>query len=178
MTKASRIFLKVLNGVITAVLILVICANVYTLIAKKITGNHGITVFGFSSAVVLTGSMADTIEPNDMIITKSQKSYSVGDIIMYEENSVTVTHRIIEITENGYLTKGDANNTDDGTPIPQEKIVGKVIVTIPKIGSLISFFTTPLGMLILVLVLFLAIELPSLINRTNQKRGETETNEK
>ncbi len=176
MTKAPRIALKVLNGVITAVLILVIIANIYTLIVRKVTGSQNVTVFGFSSAVVLTGSMSETIEPNDMIITKSQKSYSVGDIIMYEGNSTTVTHRIIEITDNGYLTKGDANNTDDGTPIQKEKVVGKVIVTIPKIGSLISFFTTPLGMLILVLVLFLAIELPSIVNR--RKKGETEANEK
>ncbi len=178
MTKALRISLKVLNGVITAVLILVIIANIYTLIARKATGSQNVTVFGLSSAVVLTGSMSEAIELNDMIITKSQKSYSVGDIVMYEGNSTTVTHRIIEITDNGYLTKGDANNTDDGTPIPKEKIVGKVIVIIPKIGSLISFFTTPLGMLILVLVLFSSVELPNFINRKNQRRGETETNEK
>lgn len=161
MTRMLRTALKVLNGILTSVLIVIILTNVYTLIARKMTGTQNVTVFGFASAVVLTGSMQGTIEPNDMIITQSQKVYRVGDIVMYEGASSTVTHRIIEVTADGYLTKGDANNTDDQMPIPKEKVIGKVIIIIPKVGSAISFFNTPLGMLILVIALFLIIELPT-----------------
>lgn len=157
MRKLAR---SVLSGILTAVLILIILANVYILVVRNVKGIQNATIFGFTSAVVLTGSMHGTIEPNDMIITKSQKSYQVGDIVMYDGGSSTVTHRIIEVTKEGYLTKGDANNTDDQIPIPEEKVIGKVVCIIPKIGSVISFFSTPLGMLILVLILFLMIEVP------------------
>lgn len=177
MTKVLRIALKILSGAVTALLILIIAANIYLLAARKITDRQNATVFGFSSAVVLSGSMADAIQPNDLIITKSQKTYEIGDIIMFESGSATVTHRIIDRNAEGYITRGDANQTADETPVPPEKVIGRVIAVIPKIGRVISFFATPLGMLILVLALLLAIELPSLARRRNQKKGEAEAHE-
>ena len=167
MKKIIKKSLKVLNIAITVLLAVILLSNLYTLAARKLTGKQSPTVFGFSSAVVLTGSMQGAINPNDMIITKSQRDYSVGDIVMYEGGTATVTHRIISVSGEGYLTKGDANNTDDGTPIPQEKIVGKVVLIIPKIGSAISFIRSPLGMLIALAFLFALIEIPNLINLKN-----------
>lgn len=40
---------------------------------------------------------------------------------------VEVTHRIVEVSENEYHTKGDYNNSKDLTPVKQENIRGKVI---------------------------------------------------
>ncbi len=86
---------------------------------------------------------------------------------MYEGNTAAVTHRIIEIQPGGYLTKGDANNTDDKVPIPPEKVIGKVILTIPGAGAVIQFFQSPMGMLLLTLTLFGMIALPGLTDRKN-----------
>ncbi len=69
MKKAFRIIRKILSGALTVLLALIVVANVYTLAARGITGRQNVPVFGFSSAVVLTGSMSGAIEPNDMIIT-------------------------------------------------------------------------------------------------------------
>ena len=57
------------------------------------------TVFGCSSAVVLTGSMSGTVEPDDLIITHKQSDYTVGDIVMYQTGGTPVTHRIISENE-------------------------------------------------------------------------------
>lgn len=167
MRKILKTVLRVLNITLTVIMIIFILANLYTLAARRITGRQNVTVFGFSAAVVLSGSMSGAIEINDIIITRSQTDYRIDDIIMFESGSATVTHRIIAINDEGYLTRGDANNTDDKDPIAQEKVIGKVIAVIPKVGVLIAFFQTPFGMLLLVLLLLTFVGLSSLTGRKN-----------
>ena len=118
--------------------------------------------------------MSGTIEPDDLIITHKQSDYIVGDIVMYQTGTTPVTHRIISETEKGYRTKGDANNTDDGTDIPKEGVVGKVVLVIPKIGAAIRFVRTPIGMLSLFAAIILITELPNLIGYIRRKGKKQE----
>jgi len=62
----------------------------------------------------------------------------------------TIMHRVIEIqeTETGgklFITKGDANDQPDSEPVMPENVVGKTVMTIPKIGwasiAVKQFFT-------------------------------------
>ena len=68
--------------------------------------------------------------PIDIVIIKKCKSYEIGEIITYSEEENLITHRIIEKTENGYITKGDANNTPDEKNVDSTQIKGKVIKTV------------------------------------------------
>ena len=78
--------------------------------------------------------MMPTFEKGDYILIKKQKEYNVGDIITYEVeeqgNKYLVTHRIIEEYENGYITKGDANNTNDEGTKYENVIRGKLFLII------------------------------------------------
>ena len=47
-----------------------------------------------------------------------------------QETKYLVTHRIIEKNENGYITKGDANNTNDEGTIYENVIRGKLFLII------------------------------------------------
>ena len=137
---------RILRIVLVRLVSLVLISNIYILASRKLFGVKAPTFLGFSSAVVLTGSMSGTIEPGDMILSHRQKDYEVGDIITFADGSSTVTHRIIEILPEGYRTKGDANNAPDGgDPVKKEAVVGKVILVIPKIGRVIRFVQTPFG---------------------------------
>lgn len=52
----------------------------------------------------------------------------VGDIICFKlgsESTKTVTHRIINITDEGFVTKGDANEEPDMWTFKKENVVGK-----------------------------------------------------
>ena len=55
-------------------------------------------------------------------------------------------------------------------PVPAENIVGRVILVIPKIGGLVEFLRTPIGMTCLVLAGVILIELPSLTERIRAKK--------
>ena len=121
-------------------------------------------MLGYGNAVIITGSMEPAIMPGDMVIVHKQSTYKPGDIVTYQGNSSPITHRILEKTPDGYITGGDANNTDDGE-IARIRIIGKVVKTIPNAGNAILFLQSPIGMLILIAGLFLVIEVPKLIEK-------------
>ncbi len=150
---------------LAALLLVLLLCNVYVLVASK--GDPGAypTVFGFSSAVVVSGSMEPAIGVDDLIVVKAQKTYQVGDVITFSTSGkLPVTHRIIGETPDGsFVTQGDANNAPDAQPVPREQVAGKVFLVLAGGGKVISFLRTPLGMLLITLVLFSVLALP---NRT------------
>ena len=167
--KAPSVLRRVIKISILVIAGIFLLANLYRLAAREIFKVNSPTVFGFSSAVVLTGSMSGAIEPDDLIITRKQSNYTVGDIVTYQTGGTPVTHRIISENEKGYRTKGDANNTDDGTDIPKGEVVGKVVLVIPKIGAAIRLVRTPIGMLSLFAAIILITGLPNLTEYIRRK---------
>ena len=83
---------------------------------------------------VKTGSMEDNIHVNDYILIYKKSDYNVGDIVTFKKDNYLVTHRIIKKDNSKFVTKGDANNTED-EEISINNIVGKVII----IGGLLNF---------------------------------------
>ena len=164
--------LRVFSAVITAVLALLLAANVYVIAARAVTGEPQPTVFGFSAAVVVTGSMSPAIEPGDLVVCCRSEDYAVGDVITFRSGASLVTHRIVGDTPDGFTTKGDANNVADADPVPRGAVVGKVVFTVPKLGIFIEKLRTPLGMTVLVLIGFALIELPKFKEVYHGKHSE------
>lgn len=91
--------------------------------------------------VILTGSMEPQIEPGDMVIVTKMglSNLAEGDIIQFSRDGCQIVHRIKELQKDGdgnisYITKGDANNTEDMDAVSEDDVVGKVILRIPKAG--------------------------------------------
>ena len=164
--------LRVVSAVITAVLALLLAANVYVIAVRAVTGEPQPTVFGFSAAVVVTGSMSPAIEPGDLVVCRSSADYAVGDVITFRSGASLVTHRIVGSGDGGYTTQGDANNVADADPVPRGAVVGKVVFTVPKLGIFIEKLRTPLGMTVLVLIGFALIELPKFKEVYHGKHSE------
>lgn len=173
--RGLRLFGRILSIFVVVLLALVILCNLYLIAARKIFGKTQPTIFGYSTAVVVSGSMSGSIEIDDLIITRRTENYVAGDVITYMSGNTLVTHRIVRETPEGFITKGDANNVEDREPIAHEVIVGKVVAVIPGVGRWIGFLRTPLGMCCLVLIGFLLIEIPVLLKR--QKKITTGGNE-
>lgn len=103
---------------------------------------------GFGLTVVLSGSMEPALSVGDMLVVAPQESYEVEDVVVFQTGRSAVVHRIISITKEGVITRGDANNTDD-EPIALESIKGKVIIVIPFVGYIVNLIKTPIGTIIL-----------------------------
>lgn len=98
-------------------------------------------LFPLQPALVASGSMEPKMYAGDVVIIAKVPADKIemGDIIQFRVPSeVTVMHRVIEIqeTEGGkvFITKGDANDKPDSEPVLPENVVGKAVLTIPKIG--------------------------------------------
>ena len=64
-----------------------------------------------------------------------------------------VSHRIMDVVAGGsFITRGDANNTDDPKPVPAENILGKAEYAIPYAGYVLDFVQSTEGLIIAVLI--------------------------
>lgn len=174
--RGIKIAIRVARIALITILALLLMCNLYFIAARAITGEHP-TLFGYSTAIVVSGSMSPTIEVDDMVIIHREDTYSCGDIITYKDGMSLVTHRIQEITDDGYIPKGDANNTTDETVLP-DSVVGRVVLEIPKIGKLVSGIRTPFGMCVILLIGVLLIEYPALSEKIKAKKAGGENDGK
>ena len=102
-------------------------------------------IFGIRSYVVVTGSMTPALPIGSMVFTYPKATYNVGEIITFKRGNITVTHRIYQIRDNQFITKGDANNSSDTQIVSKSEIIGHDVAVVPFIGRLTGFIKTPLG---------------------------------
>lgn len=171
-------WLRIVSTAVTVLMALIVIGNIYTIAARALTDKVQPTFLGFSSAVVISGSMSDTIEVNDYIVCRAQRTYKVGDIVTYiNENDNLITHRIVSESDAGFITQGDANNTPDRDPVNPESIVGRVVMVIPGIGLFIEFLQTPMGLAGTAMIGVLLIMLPSVLEKAGENEEQSEEND-
>lgn len=89
---------------------------------------------------IQSGSMMPEIKAEEIVVLWKSAEYKEQDIITYKvDNSYFVTHRIVKITEDGYITKGDFNNTEDEIIVKQKQIQGRVIFHSQLLGKIYEF---------------------------------------
>lgn len=111
----------------------------------------------YKSFLIQSGSMEPSIMTGDVILITAKPNYSDRDVITYYDHGKrVVTHRILETTkignEEAYVTKGDANQSQDPVPVKKSDVIGTVVMTIPKLGYLVSFTKTKWGFLFFIVV--------------------------
>lgn len=155
--KSKKILKASMRTVLLVLVAIIVGINFYTINASKIAGNSVPMPFGVGSAVVLSGSMEPEISVGDLLIVSKQESYEVGDVVVFQDGKLAVTHRIVSISENEVITRGDANNTDDD-PITLDDIKGAVVCVIPCVGRLVNMIKTPLGTLVIIALAVFLLE--------------------
>jgi signal peptidase len=83
---------------------------------------------------VVSGSMEPNLHVGDLMIVRAQESYSAGDIAIYNRGRITIIHRIVDITPQGYVFKGDNNPAPDPDIVPPERVLGRGLFAIPLLG--------------------------------------------
>jgi len=103
---------------------------------------------------VETGSMEPTLEPGDgfVAVPTAGDDIEEGDVVVFHAKEVDggglTTHRVVDETEEGYVTKGDANPvTDqdgDEPPVKDEQVVavawqpGGSVLAVPFVGTVVE----------------------------------------
>jgi signal peptidase len=127
---------------------------------------------------VYTGSMEPAIPVGGIVVIKpvDPETLKTGDIICFKfTEDTSVTHRIVNIADEGFVTKGDANEDPDQWVVKKENVIGKVILTIPFIGYLGYFVRTPIGLILLIVLpasVIIIIEIRSMIKKPGKQKQE------
>lgn len=127
--------------------------------------------------------MEPAIPVGSIVIIKptDPETLKIGDIICFKvetEWPTTVTHRITNITNEDFITKGDANEDYDHWTVRKENVVGKVIATIPYVGYLGYFARTPIGFMLLIIIpasLLIIMEMRNIIKERRKQKQESQT---
>ncbi len=94
-----------------------------------------VSVSGLRFYTVMTPSMGIAAPVGTLIVTRPAAAYQVGDIVTYERNGRSFTHRIIEAEPDGaFITKGDLNGAVDPLPVGMTQIVGQAVSIVPGLG--------------------------------------------
>jgi signal peptidase len=131
---------------------------------------------------VYTGSMEPAIPVGSVVVIKpvEPETLKIGDIICFQLSQPTsITHRIINITSQGFITKGDANEDPDQWTVRKENVIGKAIFTIPFIGYLGYFVRTPIGFILLILLpasLIIIMEIRNIVKELRKQKQEQTSN--
>lgn len=103
-------------------------------------------------------SMLPTILPGSLVISKQAPEYHIGDIVAYEQKegslSKVIVHRIIDVTDRGFIIKGDNNPSKDVGYPTEDVILGKVMFSTPYVGDIIGMFKNPIVLIIAAIGLF------------------------
>lgn len=170
--KDSKIvsFCRFITGLLSTCMMLVALAS--------LVGMLILPMFHYKPYIVLSGSMEPKIQTGAVVwVNENDTNVEVGDIVAYQlDNGTAVTHRIVEENNGMYVTKGDANETEDLALVSQDQIIGTYAFSIPVIGYVIS--TVRSNMLILIpVVCFILIVLiaDASLNEVKGKRKKART---
>lgn len=99
---------------------------------------------------VTSDSMAPSLETGDAYLVVDAGTPTTGDIVVFdaETREGYTTHRVVDVTAEGFLTKGDANPTNDQAagepPVTEDRVLGTVLsvgdhpLAVPLVGSLVT----------------------------------------
>lgn len=166
--------------------LIVLVTNVILIVKGSLNEKEVPTIFGIARMAVLTDSMktkdSNSIKSGDLIFAQkvNTDTLKIDDIILFHSRGSTVIHRIIaETDEKEFITKGDANTSEDIDPVAKKRIIGKYVGRLPFVGRVVLFSKTPLGMLCFIgLPLLFIWTINRQSRRQEKKLGDEEKNEK
>ncbi len=136
----------------------------------------GVRLFGLQVYTVLSGSMEPAYHTGSLIYVKKvdYTNLKTGDVITFMLSEDTIaTHRIVGVVPDEddasilrFRTKGDANNTEDGTLVHYKNIIGSPVFTIPYLGYAANMIQNPPGTYIAIslgAILLMLVFLPDLL---------------
>lgn len=110
-------------------------------------------IAGLQVLAVNSGSMVPAFGAGSAVLVKPVDPAEInpGDIITYALGDSLITHRVVAREGEGFVTRGDANDSPDPGVVDPGDVVGKVVGAIPLLGHVLNFVWTPLGLVVTVL---------------------------
>lgn len=95
---------------------------------------------GWTTTTVMTGSMEPRIHPGDVVVSRpaAADAATLGHVLLVDDPDHAGRlrlHRFAEFAPDGNLTlRGDANSTNDSTPVAPSAVHGAAVLRVPYVG--------------------------------------------
>lgn len=167
--KNKKVTKKIFKYIILISLIILFIIN---LILSFEENTHICGIYMFN---IISESMEPTLEIDDVVIVKkcSTKDLKVGDIITFNHEGRTISHRILKITNEEEIkitTKGDNNDVPDKDEVTASEIYGKVLFKIRKIGKIVHYIQNVRGFINIAIFILIVYVLVSLREKQKNNR--------
>lgn len=131
-------------------------------------------LWGHKPLVVISGSMEPTLKVGGILYYEKMEleDFKINDILVYKTKDHIISHRIVDIVDDGFITKGDANNSVDNNLINKNQVLGKgTNWSIPYIGYYADFIYTHKYLLYISLSIIVVDLLNDFYRDHKKKRG-------
>lgn len=151
-----------------ALCVLIAVAVVIALVVVVTSKLSGMPTFIFGKTVlwVETGSMEPAVPAQSYVLMSKTdgKNLSKGDVVTYICRDETqpvfgklITHRIVDFTDGGYVTAGDAAVGSDKLSVPYEDVVAVYIKNLPVLTFFGRIFSGWVGFALLAVLFFITV---------------------
>lgn len=162
--------IKMISNILFIVFMTIMTLLIFITGQSRFTGREP-SLFGYRMYVVESGSMLPTLDIDSIIIVREYTSKKIkkDDIVTYYagNENIRVTHRVVKVVEKGsqFITQGDANNTEDPNILKGDRIIGKVVLSIPYVGKIFRVTSSRVGISLLITIGFMYFVFPILIKK-------------
>ena len=135
-------------------------------------------LFGIEPYGILSNSMEPSYPIGSVVYVKKCQSdaVSAGDVITFSlsvQNENVATHRIVEKDDQQqvFITKGDHNQEIDATPVSYQRLIGKVALCVPMLGTFYMWLVSATGIAVCTFSLCMVILLWYFVGKWKKERN-------
>lgn len=174
--QVAKVLFRWTSIAVSSLLVATVLLMMVLVVAERRERTTMPVIFNRALLTVMSGSMTPHIDTGDMILDQMvtpslARQLRVGQVITYRTRttgntpSLLITHRIVGVfkvakagsqaarkTAFAYITKGDANNVQDQSPVSPAQVVGLYIGRIPYLGYIGMAAHKPTGFALLVIL--------------------------
>lgn len=112
-----------------------------------------------SFIIVVSDSMEPSVPRGSFALVVRTNDYGVGDVILFKVYSKPVLHRIVDVENGYYRTKGDRNTLRDPWRVAFEAVGGELVIAVPNLGYIFWILRKPLNFALSITLIFVIMEL-------------------
>lgn len=175
MKKITQFFigiLKLILGIINFILIVIIVLNVLILLSTFVAKSSYPTILDYSYHKMDINDSENHLNNGDLLIIDARKAYEINNIVMFQDNKKTAAGKIIDLDDKNVII--NSNNQD--LTIKKEKVIGPMLINIPKLGFIIDIILKPVTLAISVVVLIITSIIGGFLHKRTKSSKDAKPN--
>ena len=153
------VFKKAVRFILNILLVITVLLVVFTAVTAAVFYHNrdNVFLFGYKPFIIGGNSMEPDYKKYGVVLIK-QGGYDevgVGELIAYNAEKMggqPAFHRVIEITADGFITKGDNNKVIDAQIVDRSAFIGREVWHTNFTAWLFTMLQTPQGLFVLIIM--------------------------